>query len=86
MRRQRLLVLAIGVLSGCHIVADQSGSARAASPSAVSRQDEQLLLGFEPAEIDALPAALKQKVIDTTDVEGRSCTELQMPYGRQTRK
>jgi hypothetical protein len=86
MRPNSLLVLAVGTLFCSRAVAIERGPAGVTSPSATPRPDEQLLLGFEPEEIEAFPAGLKKRVTDTTDVEGRPCTELHMPYGRHTRK
>ena len=84
MNRTRLSTIGwLGILFGSHMVAVDSDTADAASPSAVSQQDEQLLLGFESVEIAAFPAALKQKVVDTTDVEGRPCRELQMIWASE---
>jgi hypothetical protein len=85
-KRRGCLLLVIGTLLCSRVAAVEPGPDEAARVPASSRQDERLLLGFEPGEIDAFPAALKRSVADTTDVEGRPCVELQMPYGRQIRK
>jgi hypothetical protein len=63
----------------------EPGTGEVAGIPASSPQAERLLLGFEPGEIAAFPAALKLNVTNTTDAEARPCMELHTPYGRQIR-
>ncbi len=75
-----------GALAGTLVFAAEPETPRLSGADSETGHDKRLLLGFEPDEIEGLPADLKRHVADARDVEGQPYRDVQFPTGRSVRK